>query len=601
MTSYKYSNLLLITLLGLQLIYVTNVYALRIRYSFWQAWTKANIVVIGTVNRNEIIKNQKHDIGIYNIIDPIIVKGEESDSEIFVADFHYRSTAGLSIRSGSAYILFLLENNNEIDSRRKKYLYRGRTTYSSIRESIVNNVTQVQIYEAVKETDYYSSLTNREKKINFLMSNLETLNPHLRGLIDGEIMALRVKEAVPYYEKKLNVASESESLNAAGILHYLGYSSLDNVLIKWLQDPNYTNKIYVIDAVFQYKYIHLIPELRKLLHDSNPLVVVNAAGALYGFEQPDGKSVLLKYASEDLSNEKRFSKRSTAKSSAGWYLKFRGHTRFSEKEKELLKKYSNEPITASNQLQPNIVDDAIKQKRLIRVREFQKAWSVEGKKRLQCPIPICQAKYQDGDWNRNLHALSNFAIAISNLTQGKVRLVCDTVDIGTDELFTKKPHMIYFTGSTNFTFRRSEIHNLRVFGELERVVWIDRATPGRNTPFDIAVRREFKIVFPDKDFKIFTTNSFRDAHRVYFTDVGLCPGVNGSKEPIEIITKNDELIVIYTCAMWEMFSNIDSQSNLNGAGNDSRTQEAITNSIKFVFNIINSIFTKWSRGKYFPR
>lgn len=349
MSSYKYFYLLFITLLGSQLIYATNGYALRIHYSFWQAWKQADIVVIGTVNRSEIIKNQGHDIGIYNILAPIIVKGEESDSEIFVADFYYRSTAGLSIRSGSAYILFLLDNNNEIDSRRKKYLYNGKTTYSSIGESIVNNATQAQIYEAVKETDCYSSLTDREKKINFLMSRLETLNPHLRGLIDGEIMVLGVKEAVSYYEKKLNVASEQERLNAARTLYSLGYSSLDNVLIKWLQDPNYTNKIYVIDAVFQYKYIHLIPELRKLLHDSNPLVVVGAAGALYGFEQPEGKPVLLKYASEDLSNEERFSKRSIAKINAGWYLQFGGHTQFNEKEKELLKKYSSESIEQKKQ------------------------------------------------------------------------------------------------------------------------------------------------------------------------------------------------------------------------------------------------------------
>lgn len=133
-------------------------------------------------------------------------------------------------------------------------------------------------------------------------------------------------------------------------------------------------------------------------------------------------------------------------------------------------------------------------------------------------------------------------------------------------------------------------------------MWIDSANPGRNTPFDIAVRREFTKVLPNREFKQVTPNYFRNANRIYdsyFKGVGLCPGAKGSAEPIEAIKVGDELGVIYTLngygTMWEMFSSIDNPPTPNDAGDNSRTQEAFTNSIKFGFNIVNFLFTRWSR------
>ena len=133
-------------------------------------------------------------------------------------------------------------------------------------------------------------------------------------------------------------------------------------------------------------------------------------------------------------------------------------------------------------------------------------------------------------------------------------------------------------------------------------VWIDSAHPGQDTPFDIAVRREFTRVLPNREFKQATSNSFRNANRLYdshFKGVGLCPGAKGSTEPIEAITIGDELGVIYTLngygTMWEMFSSIDNPSKSNDAGDKSLTQEAITNSVKFGFNIVQFLFTRGSQ------
>lgn len=169
--------------------------------------------------------------------------------------------------------------------------------------------------------------------------------------------------------------------------------------------------------------------------------------------------------------------------------------------------------TASNQplceQQTNGVNDAAKHERIIKIRQFQKEWVVERQNRPQSPIPIYQAKYQDGDWNCNPHALPNFATAISDLTQGKVRLTCNTLDIGTGQLIGRKPCFIYFTGNKEFTLQDSEIEELRQYVNFGGIVWIDSAKPGRNTPFDVAVHRELKRVFPDREFKTFTTNSFR--------------------------------------------------------------------------------------------
>lgn len=254
--------------------------------------------------------------------------------------------------------------------------------------------------------------------------------------------------------------------------------------------------------------------------------------------------------------------------------------------------------TASNQLssehQTNGVDDAIKYKRLKNVVEFQKAW-VNHIKRQSQRYPIYQAIYRSGDWNCNSNAFKNLAVAVSNLTQGKVRLTCDTIDIGTDKLFRGKPSFIYFTGNNDFSFQELEIKNLKDYLYLGGTVWIDNATPGQNTPFDIAVRREFARVLPNREFKPVTSNSFRNANRLYdshFKGVGLCPGAKGSTEPIEAITIGDELGVIYTLngygTTWEMFSSIDNPN----AGDKSLTQEAITNSIKFGFNIVQFLFTR---------
>jgi len=262
---------------------------------------------------------------------------------------------------------------------------------------------------------------------------------------------------------------------------------------------------------------------------------------------------------------------------------------------------SNLQNTAANQPQTNGVDHAIKYKRLKEVRTFQKEW-VNPEKRQSQRLTIYQAIYRSGDWNCNSNAFINLAVAVSNLTQGRVRLTCDTIDIGTDKLFSMKPSFIYFTGNKDFTFQESEIKNFKDYMYLGGTVWIDSANPGRNTPFDIAVRREFARVLPNREFKQVTSNSFRNANRIYdsyFKGIGLCPGAKGSAEPIEAIKLGDELGVIYTLngygTMWEMFSNIDNPSKPNDTGDDSLTQEAIINNMKFGFNIVQFLFTRWSQ------
>lgn len=121
---------------------------------------------------------------------------------------------------------------------------------------------------------------------------------------------------------------------------------------------------------------------------------------------------------------------------------------------------TNRQNTESNQPQTNVVNDAAEQERLKKVRDIQKAWTSDGKRQLQ-RFPIYQAKYYDGDWNYISNAFINLAVAVSNLTQGKVRLTCDTIDIGADKLFSRKPNFIYFTGNKDFSFQESEIKNLK--------------------------------------------------------------------------------------------------------------------------------------------
>ena len=170
---------------------------------------------------------------------------------------------------------------------------------------------------------------------------------------------------------------------------------------------------------------------------------------------------------------------------------------------------------------------------------------------------IFQAKYREGDWDCNgpygtgtnawnLSALKNLMHQVRKWSSDRIRpsVVPQVLDIGTDQIFTLKPPLIYLTGHKDFHFTGSEVRNLRDYINLGGCIWADAALAGRRSRFDIAFRREIKKVLPDRDFEILKPD--HEMFNTYFRDVNLPAGINYCQEPAEIINVEEEMVVLYT-------------------------------------------------------
>jgi len=191
---------------------------------------------------------------------------------------------------------------------------------------------------------------------------------------------------------------------------------------------------------------------------------------------------------------------------------------------------------------------------------------------------IFQAKYQDGDWDCNgpyssgtntwdLSALKNFMFQVRQWSRDRIKasVVPKVLDIGMDEIFAIKPPFIYLTGHKDFHFLDREIKNLRDYLTLGGCVWADSALAGRRSRFDIAFRREIKLVLPDREFEIVKPD--HEMFNTYFKDINLPVGMNFYHEPAEIINIDDEMVVLYTLNgyghFWESRLNRDGKIDWN--------------------------------------
>ncbi len=184
------------------------------------------------------------------------------------------------------------------------------------------------------------------------------------------------------------------------------------------------------------------------------------------------------------------------------------------------------------------------------------------------------AKYAGGDWDSTVRlreekiqygSLPNLLYTMDKWSNGKIKAnpLPEPLDLGSDDMFSKKAAFILFTGHKDFVLTDKEVANLQKYVRLGGCIWGDSSLPGKNSRFDIAFRREMRRVIPDKnkDFEVLGGD-----HPVfskgYYPEITSAPaGVNYYAEKVEALKIYGEIAVIYTMNdygdMWQIGLNKD--------------------------------------------
>lgn len=170
------------------------------------------------------------------------------------------------------------------------------------------------------------------------------------------------------------------------------------------------------------------------------------------------------------------------------------------------------------------------------------------------------AQYAGGDWDATIRkgadgkitmgSLSNLLYIIRKWSRDKIEADPEPVplNLASDDLLTKRPPFIFFTGHRDFVLSPKEIDNLNKYLQLGGAVWGDSSLPGNHSRFDIAFRREMKKVLSDNDI---TWAPLPPDHpiytKTYFPEIkAVPPGLNYYQEPVYALKLFDEVAVIYT-------------------------------------------------------
>ncbi len=169
------------------------------------------------------------------------------------------------------------------------------------------------------------------------------------------------------------------------------------------------------------------------------------------------------------------------------------------------------------------------------------------------------AKYAGGDWDSTVKlengkivkgSLPNLLFIIRKLSNDRIQADPDAVplNLASDDLFTKKPPFVLFTGHQDFKLTDKEVENLQKYLQLGGCVWGDSSLPGNRSRFDIAFRREMKRVLPDQDIQWQELPPSHDLfNKKYWQEViGVPPGMNYYQEPVYALKNFGEVVVIYT-------------------------------------------------------
>jgi hypothetical protein len=210
------------------------------------------------------------------------------------------------------------------------------------------------------------------------------------------------------------------------------------------------------------------------------------------------------------------------------------------------------------------------------IADFSAGWAKGGQsglgsstKNREFQFTAFLARYSGGDWNSTVRerdgkmigSLPNLLYVIGKLSRDKIHAEAEPVplDLSSDEIFSKRPPFIFFTGHRDFNLTEREVENLQKYLRLGGCIWGDSSLPGQRSRFDIAFRREMRRVIPDidKNFEPLPPNHdiFNPA-KTYYPDIREVPaGVNYYKEPVYALKIYGEIAILYTANdygdMWQ--------------------------------------------------
>jgi len=214
-----------------------------------------------------------------------VYKGGPLEDRIEFVVSRITDTSQIFFRDGENYIVFIRSPNDSRDEERGK----GLIGFLSFPVS-TGNFEEVEAAIDIIKT-YYTLEQHEQKK--FLLKNLYIPNRYTTPMIEGEILRMRIKEAIPYFLGKLSQAStERKKLNGIAHLRCLGYPRVKETLHLYLNDDSFQLKGDVIEEMIKLNDRSLLPDIRKYVYDTNELTAVSARNALLKFGEPDAKGLL---------------------------------------------------------------------------------------------------------------------------------------------------------------------------------------------------------------------------------------------------------------------------------------------------------------------
>ncbi|PAW77016.1 MAG: hypothetical protein B9S32_13005 [Verrucomicrobia bacterium Tous-C9LFEB] len=215
-------------------------------------------------------------------------------------------------------------------------------------------------------------------------------------------------------------------------------------------------------------------------------------------------------------------------------------------------------------------------------------------------------KYASGDWNVNEEieegrivggSVSNLAQYVKSSSQGKV--MTGPTDMPLDlsrerVLNTMRPPFLFLTGTKDFVFANIEVEELRKYLRAGGCLWVDNGSPGPDSPFDKAFRREISRVMPDKEHVLkpmpMTHPLFSRSWNLIQT---LASGSTGLTTPLEQIEIDGTMGVLYMpngyAALW----------SVPHGQPEAKTEERVR-AYELGMNCVIYLLTRWDERILFP-
>ena len=148
-------------------------------------------------------------------------------------------------------------------------------------------------------------------------------------------------------------------------------------------------------------------------------------------------------------------------------------------------------------------------------------------------------------------SLPNLLYFMEKFSKDKIHALPQAVplELSSQEIFSKKPPFIWFTGHRDFVLTAQEVENLQKYVKLGGCIWGDSSLPGRFSRFDIAFRREMRRVIPDvnKDWEELPPDHPMFVKNTYYPEIKEPPAaVNFYKEKVYALKFGPEVAIIYT-------------------------------------------------------